>query len=138
MPNRAIEIHDSTLESLTIEAGHVILSFSAAYIHETEGRPGIDAGTGWSQHAVIRIRGEVASGALTKLPCGLLDGYLSLDDHESDNLIPIPLSFTGDVELGLTSEFGETIKIRGNHVALGLLHEPEYADKFPGAEPAVD
>jgi hypothetical protein len=133
MPNRAIEIHDSELASLAIEVGHIVLSFSSAYIHQTEGRPGIDAGTGWRQHAVIRIRGEVASGALTKLPCGLVEGYLELDGQESDNLIPIPLSFTGDVELALTSEFDEAIKIRGNHIALGLLHEPEFVEKFSGA-----
>ena len=125
MPNRAIEIHDSTLASLTIEVGHVILEFSAAYVLQTDGRPGVDAGTGWTQHAVIRIRGEVAGGALTKLPCGLAAGYLELDGKELDNLIPIPLHFSGDVELGFTSEFDETIKIRGNHIALGLLHEPE-------------
>jgi hypothetical protein len=130
MPNRAIEIHDSTLESLTVEVGHVVLSFSAAYIHQSDGRPGIDAGTGWIQHAVIRIRGEIANGSLAKLPCGLMSGYLELDGQESDNHIPIPLSFTGDVELALTSEFSETIKIRGNHIALGLLHDPKYVEKF--------
>ena len=134
MPNRAIEIHDSVLASLTIEVGHVILNFSSAYIHQSEGRPGVDAGTGWTQQAVIRIRGQVASDALTKLPCGLVDGYLELDGQEFDNEIPIPLSFTGDVELALTSEFEETIKIRGNHIALGLLHEPEFVEKFPGAK----
>ncbi|HXA86011.1 MAG TPA: hypothetical protein VNZ47_13095 [Candidatus Dormibacteraeota bacterium] len=134
MPNRAIEIHDSELVSLVVDAGHVILDFSPAYIHQTEGRPGVDAGTGWTQHAVIRIRGQVASGALTKLPCGLVDGYLELDGQEFDNVIPIPLSFTGDVELAITSEFDEAIKIRGNHIALGLLHGPEFVEKFPGAQ----
>lgn len=133
MPNRAIEIHDSMLAALTVQSGHVVLSFSAAYIHETEGRPGVDAGTGWKQHAVIHVRGEITSGSLNKLPCGLTDGYLDLDGQEFDNEIPIPLSFTGDVELSLTSEFGETVKIRGNHIALGLLHEPESVEKFPGA-----
>jgi hypothetical protein len=134
MPNRAIGIHDSKLASLSVQSGQVVLSFSAAYIHQTEGRPGIDAGTGWIQPAVIHIRGEIADGSLTKLPCDLMDGYLELDGQEYDNMIPIPLSFTGDVELALTSEFGETVKIRGNHIALGLLHEPEYVEKFPGAD----
>src|SRR5262245_7134784 len=107
MLNRAIEIHGSTLALLTVQVGHVVLDFSEACIHqhETEGSPGVDGGTGWLQHAVIHIRGEIASGSLTKLPCKLADGYLDLDGQESDNLIPIPLSFTGDVELALTSEF---------------------------------
>ena len=132
MPNLAIAIHDSTLASLTIQSGHVILGFSEAHTYQSEGRPGTDAGTCGIQHAVIHIRGEIASGSLTKLPCTLTDGYIALDDKESDNLIPIPLSFTGDVELAFTSEFAETIKIRGNHIALGLLHEPRYVEEFPG------
>lgn len=133
MPDRAIEIQDSTLASLAIQSGHVIFSFSEACIHQSEGRPGIEAGTRWIQHAVIHIRGEIASGSLTKLPCKLKDGYIALDDQESDSLIPIPLSFTGDVELSFTSEYAETIKIRGNHIALGLLHEAKYVEEFPGA-----
>jgi len=131
-----MEIHDSILESLTVEPGHMVLTFSEAYIHQSEGRPMIDAGTGWVQRAVIHIRGEIASGSFTKMPCDLVDGYLELDGKELDNEIPIPLSFTGDVELGLTAENGETIKIRGNHIALGLMHEPAYVEKFPGAGPA--
>src|SRR5262249_19321247 len=100
-----------------------------------EGRPRIDAGTGWVQRAVTHLRGEIASGSLTKLPSDLMDGYLELDGEQFDNEIPIPLSFTGDVELGLTSKNGETIKIRGNHIALGLMHEPRYVEEFPGAVP---
>lgn len=41
--NRAIEIHDSTLASLTIQSGHVVLSFFAAYVHQAEGRPSVFA-----------------------------------------------------------------------------------------------
>lgn len=44
-------------------------------------------------------------------------GYLDLDGKEFDNEIPIPLSFTGDVELSLTSEFAESVKF-----AVTILH----------------
>jgi hypothetical protein len=80
---------------------------------------------------VIRIRGEIASGALTTLPCDLLDGYIDLDGRKSDNMIPIPLSFTGNIGLALTSEADETITIRGNHIALELLDEPKYVEECP-------
>src|SRR5580704_18713430 len=90
MTNRAIEIHDSKLQSIAIRAGHVVLDFSSAYIHQSDGRPSIDAGTGWTQHAVIRVRGDVVSGCLTELPCDLSSGYLTFNGQHSDNLIPIP------------------------------------------------
>jgi hypothetical protein len=68
MPNRAIEIHDSEVESLLIDVGQVVLEFSSAYIHQSDGRPAIDAGIGWTQRAVIRVDGEVATGSLTEYP----------------------------------------------------------------------
>jgi len=135
MTNRAIEIHDSQLQSITISAGDVVLDFSSAYIHQSDGRPGIDAGTGWTQHVVIRIRGDVVSGSLKELPCDLWSGYLILNGRHSDNLIPIPLSFDGNVELHLTSGFAEEfVRVRGNRATLELLGEPHYVEQVPGAD----
>ena len=39
MPNRAIEFHDSTFDGLEREEANVTLRFSAAYIHEFNGKP---------------------------------------------------------------------------------------------------
>ena len=110
--------------------------FSSAYIHQSDGGPAIDAGTGWTQHAVIRVRGDVVSGSLTELPCDLSSGYLALNGQHSDNLIPIPLSCDGDVEVHLTSAFAESVRVRGNRVTLELLGEPDYVEQFPGADRA--
>ena len=93
-------------------------------------------GTGWTQHAVIRVRGDVVTGSLTELPCDLSSGYLTLNGEHSDNLIPIPLSCDGDVELHLTSTFAESVQVRGNRVTLELLGEPNYVEQFPGADSA--
>jgi hypothetical protein len=136
MTNRAIEIHDSKLQSIAIRAGHVVLDFSSAYIHQSDGRPSIDAGTGWTQHAVIRVRGDVVSGSLTELPCDLSSGYLTFNGQHSDNLIPIPLNRDGEVELHLTSAFAESVQVRGSRVTLELLGEPGYVEQFPGVDRA--
>jgi hypothetical protein len=133
MPNRAIEIHDSELDSLVASDGQVVLDFSSAYIHESDGRPAIDAGTGWTQHAVIRIKGEIVAGLLTELPCELSSGYLTLMGEQSNNLIPSPLDCEGNVELHLTSQFGESVHILGNRVTLELLGQPTYVERFSGA-----
>lgn len=53
--NQAIEIHDSALDRITLEGGVAVLHFPEVYIHLSEGRPAIDAGTGWTQEAAIRI-----------------------------------------------------------------------------------
>lgn len=56
MLNRAIEIHDSVLASVSFAQGEAQLHFSSVYIHQSEGAPLRDAGSGWVQKAVLRIR----------------------------------------------------------------------------------
>jgi hypothetical protein len=47
--SQAIEIHDSTLDQINLESGDAVLHFPLVYIHSSEGRPSIDAGSGWTQ-----------------------------------------------------------------------------------------
>jgi hypothetical protein len=132
MANRGIEIHDSELKTVTASDGNVVLELSPAYIHMSDGRPGIDAGTGWIQNAVIRVRSNAIAGSMSQLPCDLWDGYLKVNGELSDNLIPIPLVATGDIELHFTSKAGESVQVLGDHITLELLGEPKYLDDFPG------
>ena len=132
MANQAIEIHDSELASIEASDGNIILKLSPAYIHMSDRRPAIDAGTGWLQDAVIRVRGTAVAGSMSELPCDLWDGYLKLNGELSDNLIPIPLAATGDIELHLTSKAGESVNVRGDSITLELLGEPKYIDDFSG------
>lgn len=132
MANQAIEIHDSELKSVTVSNGNIVLELSPAYIHMSDGRPGIDPGTGWIQNAVLRVRGDAIAGSMSQLPCDLWDGYLKVNGQISDNLIPIPLDATGDIELHFTSRAGESVQVRGEGITLELLGEPKYVDDFPG------
>ncbi len=86
MANRVIEIHDSELKSIVLSKGEIVLELSPAYIHQSEGRPATDAGTGWLQDAIIRIRGDEISGSINELPCDLWDGKLMLPGECLNNL----------------------------------------------------
>ena len=46
VPNQAIEIHDSTLGEITLEAGVAVLHLLEVYIHPSDGRPAIASGSG--------------------------------------------------------------------------------------------
>jgi hypothetical protein len=78
MPNRAIEFHDSTFDSLERDGANVTLRFSEAYIHESNGEPGMAAGSGWVQEVRIHIGGASLSGEIPELPCDLWDGNIRL------------------------------------------------------------
>ena len=89
MANRAIEFHDSTFNGVERESADLALRFSAAYIHQSEGRPGIDAGSGWVQELRLLISDASLSGEILGLPGNLSDGSISLDDRRFDT-VPIP------------------------------------------------
>src|SRR4029077_7988080 len=91
MSNRAIEFHDSTFDGLEKDRTNVTLRFSAAYIHESNGKPGLDAGSGWIQEARLHIAGASLSGEIPELPRDLWDGSIRLGD-ELYQMTPIPLA----------------------------------------------
>ena len=137
MPNRAIEIHDSALNEITLEAGMAVLHFPKVYIHSSDGRPAIDAGSDWIQEAVIRIGNARVEGkfsqesraAYGRYAHCLSDGSLRINGNLSDNLIPIPLDVQGDIELTLEC-WGDVVHIHGNSAMLELVGTAEYVEEF--------
>ena len=141
MQNRAIEIHDSALGQITVEAGAAVLHFPKVYIHSSEGRPAIDAGSGWTQEAVIRVGSAHIEGKFSqesRVACGgrahyLSDGSLRINGSVSDNLIPIPLDVQGDIELKLEC-WGDVVRVEGNSAQLELIGTAEYVEEFPSSK----
>ena len=130
MPNRAIEFHDSTLDSVRADGTNLTIRFSAAYIHESNGEPGLDAGAGWTQEALIHIEDASVAGKIHELPCSLSDGRLRLGGDLLE-MIPIPLDYEGNIEINL-EQFGE-MRITGTHVHLELVGKATYVEQFPGS-----
>jgi hypothetical protein len=130
MKNRAIEIHDSTLVEISVRDGQAVLRFSSAYIHESDGTPGVDAGSGWLQEALLRVGDAAVKRSFSKLPAGLLDGYIKLGDVVLSNLIPVPLNHIGVIELRLESWSDEAALIAGSSADLELIGEPKYVEEF--------
>ena len=108
MQNRVIEIHDSELDEITFDGADAILHFPHVYIHASDGRPAVDAGTGWSQRAALRIGNARVEGSFSRESREAYDGVhvlsrgdLTVNGAASSNLIPIPLDVHGSVELSL-------------------------------------
>jgi hypothetical protein len=130
MSNRAMEFHDSTFDGIEREGANLSLRFSAAYIHESEGEPGVDAGSGWIQELRFIISDASQIGEIVDLPCDLSNGSVCLDDRRLENVIPIPLDYRGRVELRLNQTNGLTIT--GTSLRVELRGEPKYLEEFSG------
>lgn len=106
------------------------LRFSAAYIHNSEGEPGVDAGSGWVQELRLHISDALQIGEIIDLPCDLWRGSICLGEKRLENVIPIPLDYRGRVEVKLKQT--NEMTITGSSLRVELCGEPKYLDEFPG------
>jgi hypothetical protein len=131
MPNRSIEIHDSILASVSFSQAEAQLHFSSVYIHQSEGVPGLDAGSGWVQEAILRIHDARVDGVFSEFPVDLTDGQIHMGESILKNQIPVPLRHKGPFELRLQAKWQEaTVSFTGSGAELELLGEPEYVEEF--------
>jgi len=132
MPNRVIEIHDSVLAEISLSQGEAQLHFSSVYIHQSEGVPGRDAGSGWVQKAVLRIHDARVEGAFSEFPVDLGDGQIQMGQNILNNEIPVHLRYKGAFELRLRAMWhGQVVvSFTGSGAELELLGEPEYVEEF--------
>ena len=121
--NSSIEIHDSFLNSVETVGKQLELTIEA-YIHKSKGKPGVDPGTGWTQNVLLTIEDGSFDGNIKNIPWDLADGTLQINDQVSDNMIPIPLDQSGQIELTLIDKkSGYRFVARGNRISLKLLGE---------------
>ena len=132
MPNRSIEIHDSVLAGVSFSQGEAQLHFSSVYVHHSEGVPGRDAGSGWTQEAILRINNATVEGSFLEFPVDLSDAKIQLGNQTLDNEIPVPLRHKGPFALRLRAMWQEqrVVSFTGSGAELELLGEPEYVEEF--------
>jgi len=127
---KALELHDSTIDSIETEENDLILR-GTFYVHESA-YPGVAAGEGWFQEAEIRIKDGVCDREEIDYPCLLESGSLHLDG-ESFDLVPCPLEQEGETALLLVPVEGVEFVVRGAGIEIELLGEPGEAEAFPGS-----
>jgi hypothetical protein len=128
-PNAAVEIHDSTLERIE-RRGDGVVAVISAYVHRSAGRPGVDAGTGWSQTLELRFAQGRTNGSLEAIPMELLDGHLDVAGEKFANMIPMPLDRIGSTRLELHSWNDAKIVIEGDRVTGSLIGPARYIEEF--------
>jgi len=99
------------------------------HVHETDGRPGRDHGTGWTQDAKLRI-GTAKLLKSPTVPSWILDGSIEVGERMFDNLLPIPFDHQGSVVVKLSGAEGE-LHATGVGASLTLLGEPVFVEDVP-------
>jgi hypothetical protein len=127
------EFHDSVLAALKGEGGRCILELRPAYVHQSDGRPGIDAGEGFWQDIEIVISGAAIKKPALSLPCPINDGHLTVGEIRMSNLAPTTLREAKKVSLKIWMMVGGAeIEIEGTSIEVRTMGEAEFAESFPG------
>lgn len=93
MANQWAELHDSEIAFLWYSReNEAVLIFSLLYIHESEGKPGIDKGIGWYQRAELVIENATeVEFPIENWSWSILDGETEIDGVVWKNGIPLPV-----------------------------------------------
>jgi hypothetical protein len=126
--NAAIELHDSTVSKIIKQDGAVTVEFQPAYLHISEGRPGIDPGTGWVQDGQLSFSEASVDGSLPDLPSDVMEGEFVLSQKLQD-FISVPLQADGFVELKLIFDSIHAVTIKGKSAHLKLSGHPKYVEE---------
>jgi hypothetical protein len=126
----ALEFHDSRLAGLQRLGRKVVIQLKPAYLHSSDGEPGISPGSAWHQNAELIFNSATVDAAADS------DGWISEGTLNFQgvklNLIPAPCRVCGGLAVSFTLNNGDTVTIRAESMELRLLGDAVYIEKFPG------
>ena len=128
MANREIELHDTRVERVE-QSGTSIVLWLSAYMHESEGRPGVDRGTGWNLPARLVIEHGEFDRPFSSPFLRVTDGHIAVGDRLYDNGIPLPFDEHGEIHLFLSGAEGE-LAIRGKRAYVEPTGAAVYIEEF--------
>ena len=108
--NTAVEFHDSRVADVTTEAQELRVAFRPAYVHESDGVPGTDPGWGYLQ-SVEFIFSEATVSEDGECRGPVTDGTVRTSTAEYANLVPLPLSASGNITAELVFTTGGVLKV---------------------------
>jgi len=129
---RAMALHGSTIEFLVPTGSSATIELSPAYLHESTGEPGVDAGRCYFQDIHLQLSEcEILSPALD-LPAVITDASVTLGDRRFQHLLPLPVIHVGRVELRFETDKGEALQVQANGVLAILAGERVSTADFSG------
>lgn len=130
--NAAVEFHDSQVVAVEHRADAVVVRL-AAYVHRSDGRPGYNIGTGWTQEVEMMFASGVVEALFAELPCTLSDGRVS-GGAEFAGMVPLPALVQSPVRFEALGQDGAWLVVRGAGLEVVAVAEAVYVEVFPGTK----
>jgi hypothetical protein len=132
MANAAIELHDSRVTAIHTEGSAVVLDLDA-YVHVSDGRPGVDAGTGWSWPVRMSVRDGAVQRDFEGDALWIADGTVRIGDRMLDKMLPLALDQAGSVAIELTGGEGR-MTVTGTGLRIESMGEGTFVEAVPADE----
>ena len=132
--NAAIEMHDSKCLAVEVEAtgqGSVVLD---AYVHRTDGEPGVAPGEGGVQRIRISVARMVVEGEVGDLPADIFEGSLNLEETIQDNMVPFPATYSEPARLSMMlSPDARVVVVAGSGISIEAEGEFRFVETVDGS-----
>ena len=132
--NREIEFHDSTLKEIKLDGDNAVLCLDEAYVHLSDGTPGLDIGTDWAQKININLQDVSVLEMPDDLPNRLDDGYFIVQGLKTSNMMKLPYKTEDQIEIVLLTQYGQKLHLIAKSAFTQEVGEARYVDIFPGIE----
>jgi hypothetical protein len=119
------------VESVCTKDGCVTLNFSEAYIHRSEGQPGVDSGSGHIQAAKFSVGEAHFDGNLAECVGELSDGFITIAGTDL-SLLPIPFSTSEPVKASFVFKNGSTLRVDGKSVECFSFGPSRFVEQYGG------
>lgn len=127
-----IELHDSRVAGVSQHGSSVTVHFRPAYLHRSEGRAGIDPGSGWVQDIDLIFSDAFVSSHFFEVPQSISEGSLSAGSYHYGNTFPLPIDAEEGARLSAVGISGESLVVEGSGVKTMPQGEAHYVEDFPG------
>ena len=123
-----MELCNSRVSQVTLDADRVYVYFSVVYVHKSKGRPGRDAGSVWTQEAELTMDSAILSTPSPVLPNAIAEGFLEVGGVKHE-LLPLPFKRRSEAKLCVRFTDGTEFEIAGCRPLLEMLGTPTLIDE---------
>lgn len=128
-PNTSLEFHDSEVRSVELREGSLIVMFSAAYVHRSTGRPGVDSGSGYVQSVEMEFLGAAWEGSIAECVGRLSSGKV-ISGGIARSLIELPFASGGPVSAELQFANGSLLSVKAQKLVCRVAGEANFVEVF--------
>jgi hypothetical protein len=131
--NVAIEMHDSHCLAVEVDGsgnGFVLLG---AYVHRSEGEPGVAPGEGGIQRIRINVDSMSVNGEVGSLPADIFEGSLKIGTSIQDNMVPFPASYSEAFSLSMMiANDARVVVVSGTRLSIEPEGQFAFVEYFSG------